>query len=109
MMNIPIQWGRGFAGSLADDAGVETDGRIQKKRNEARRRREKKKKSNERGWRGEDQEVVDEVRLESESGRGEVRLKMKTKRGYFGISAGCLYREIAVTSHTCNGNTAEIH
>lgn len=68
-----------------------------------------KRKSNERGWRGEDQEVVDEVRLESESGRGEVRLKMKTKRGYFGISAGCLYREIAVTSHTCNGNTAEIH
>ena len=49
------------------------------------------------------------MRLESESGRGEVRLKMKTKRGYFGISAGCLYREIAVTSHTCNGNTAEIH
>lgn len=42
MMNIPIQWGRGFAGSLADDAGVETDGRIRKKkRNEARRRREK--------------------------------------------------------------------
>ena len=49
------------------------------------------------------------MRLESESGRGEVRLKMKTKRGYFGISAECLYREIAVTSHTCNGNTAEIH
>lgn len=78
-----------------------------KKRSETEKR--KKKKSNERGWRGEDQEVVDEVRLESESGRGEVRLKMKTKRGYFGISAGCLYREIAVTSHTCNGNTAEIH
>ena len=48
MMNIPIQWGRGFAGSLADDAGVETDGRIQKKRNEARRRREKKKKKKKR-------------------------------------------------------------
>ena len=78
-----------------------------KKRSETEKR--KKKKSNERGWRGEDQEVVDEVRLESERGRGEVRLKMKTKRGYFGISAGCLYREIAVTSHTCNGNTAEIH
>ena len=77
-----------------------------KKRSETEKR---KKKSNERGWRGEDQEVVDEVRLESERGRGEVRLKMKTKRGYFGISAGCLYREIAVTSHTCNGNTAEIH
>ena len=108
MMNIPIQWGRGFAGSLADDAGVETDGRIQKKETK-RDGEEKKKKCNERGWRGEDQEVVDEVRLESERGRGEVRLKMKTKRGYFGISAGCLYREIAVTSHTCNGNTAEIH
>ena len=77
-----------------------------KKRSETEKR---KKKSNERGWRGEDQEVVDEVRLESERGRGEVRLKMKTKRGYFGISAGCRYREIAVTSHTCNGNTAEIH
>ena len=77
-----------------------------KKRSETEKR---KKKSNERGWRGEDQEVVDEVRLESERGRGEVRLKMKTKRGYFGISAECLYREIAVTSHTCNGNTAEIH
>ena len=51
------------------------------------------------------------MRLERERGRGEVRLKMKMKkkRGYFGISAGCLYREIAVTSHTCNGNTAEIH
>ena len=110
MMNIPIQWGRGFAGSLADDAGVETDGRIRKKKKKKETKRDgEEKKSNERGWRGEDQEVVDEVRLESESGRGEVRLKMKTKRGYFGISAECLYREIAVTSHTCNGNTAEIH
>lgn len=42
MMNIPIQWGRGFAGSLADDAGVETDGRIQKK--ETKRDGEEKKK-----------------------------------------------------------------
>ena len=45
MMNIPIQWGRGFAGSLADDAGVETDGRIRKKKKKKRSETEKRKKA----------------------------------------------------------------
>lgn len=44
MMNIPIQWGRGFAGSLADDAGVETDGRIRKKKRSETEKRKKAKR-----------------------------------------------------------------
>ena len=102
MMNIPIQWGRGFAGSLADDAGVETDGRIRKKKRSATETR----KSNAKGWRGDDQEgeVVDEVRLASESGRGEV--EDEDEEGLLWDQCGmCIER----TSHTCNGITAEIH
>lgn len=56
MMNILIQWGRGFAGSvvavvpvsLADDAGSGNRWKSSKKRNEARQGRREKEKSKER-------------------------------------------------------------